>query len=649
MAKMNYLSLPVYALLICLLISGHLGAQQTRDSILLDFGSTPSATPRWNNISDATSSTVAALYNARGLATGHSLEITDAFNNINNNGTTAPGPALGLPPSATGDSFYGNSATFGGKVEPTAAVSFGGLDPAESYTFTIFASRIASGGEIRDTRYTLTGAGSVTDVLDAAENTSQTVTLTVLPAADGTIVLAAEPGPGNTNVYGFFYLGALVIDYAYEEIAPPPPPTPTDSGIDTILVDFGGNTESGLRWNNVTNPKAGTVPNLTNSYGYQSGYGLAITDAFNGINQTGTQDPDPALGFGAAATGDSFFGNTTTFEGGIEPTAAVELSGLTTGKDYQLDFYASRLGVGDNRETQYVVAGATTDTVYLNPAGNVNELATTTVQPDAGGKILVTVSPGPANVNGNGFYYLGALRMSYLADEAVNEPTLTLTAPNGGEFYQVGKVVDLTWEATNTGTLILEYSTDNGTVWTTIASVGGTAGQFAWTVPDTPTDVGLVRVRNESVEDQSDWPFTISADRDTFRIVVLGSSTAAGTGTSTPDSAWVNRYAKYLSYDTRFEVINLGRGGYTTYHILPTGSTTGAGVGVDPDPARNLTQALSLRPSAIIINMPSNDAERGFPVGDQLANFATVMRAATDAGVASWVATYPAAKFQRPR
>ena len=31
-----------------------------------------------------------------------------------------------------------------------------------------------------------------------------------------------------------------------------------------------------------------------------------------------------------------------------------------------------------------------------------------------------------------------------------------------------------------------------------------------------------------------------------IHVIVIGSSTAAGTGPSTPDSAWVNRYRNYL-------------------------------------------------------------------------------------------------------
>jgi hypothetical protein len=62
-------------------------------------------------------------------------------------------------------------------------------------------------------------------------------------------------------------------------------------------------------------------------------------------------------------------------------------------------------------------------------------------------------------------------------------------------------------------------------------------------------------------------------------------------------------------------------------------------VNINIDQSRNVTQALSLDPYAIIVNMPSNDAANGFPVSAQLTNFATIVSAAEDAGVRAWVAT----------
>lgn len=124
-----------------------------------------------------------------------------------------------------------------------------------------------------------------------------------------------------------------------------------------------------------------------------------------------------------------------------------------------------------------------------------------------------------------------------------------------------------------------------------------------------------------------------------FHVVVLGSSTAAGTGPSHPDSAWVNRYrANAESLNPSNQVTNLALGGYTTYHILPTGSVPPPGRPA-PDPARNITQALSLSPDFVIINLPSNDAASGYAVSEQLANYDSVLVRAAAEGVPVWIST----------
>ena len=66
--------------------------------------------------------------------------------------------------------------------------------------------------------------------------------------------------------------------------------------------------------------------------------------------------------------------------------------------------------------------------------------------------------------------------------------------------------------------------------------------------------------------------FMFFADAGT-RIVVLGSSTAAGAGVSDSNRAWVNQYRTYLqSIDPTNTVTNLAKGGYTTCAIMPTGT-----------------------------------------------------------------------------
>lgn len=124
-----------------------------------------------------------------------------------------------------------------------------------------------------------------------------------------------------------------------------------------------------------------------------------------------------------------------------------------------------------------------------------------------------------------------------------------------------------------------------------------------------------------------------------IRVVVLGSSTAAGVGPKQRDSCWVNRYRQYLlAQNPENELINLAVGGYSTYHILPTGYDTIIGRPL-PDTAKNITKALSFDPDALLINMPSNDASQGYSLQEQLANYDTILALAGAAQVPVWIAS----------
>lgn len=128
-------------------------------------------------------------------------------------------------------------------------------------------------------------------------------------------------------------------------------------------------------------------------------------------------------------------------------------------------------------------------------------------------------------------------------------------------------------------------------------------------------------------------------------IVVLGSSTSAGIGPSDPNSAWVPRYRAYLQQRfPGFTLTNLAVGGYTTYHVQASDFTPPAG---RPAPVlgKNITAALALKPSAIIVNLPSNDAAARIPIVEQLANYQRVAELASAAKVPLWVTTSQARNF----
>ena len=103
-------------------------------------------------------------------------------------------------------------------------------------------------------------------------------------------------------------------------------------------------------------------------------------------------------------------------------------------------------------------------------------------------------------------------------------PTVTVTAPNGGEILQVGQVFDITWNASdpNGDATIQKFdirlSTDGGANYNFVVApnVAGTARQFTWTVPvGFNTTQARIRVtatdtQGATAQDDSNENFTIS-------------------------------------------------------------------------------------------------------------------------------------------
>jgi lysophospholipase L1-like esterase len=131
-------------------------------------------------------------------------------------------------------------------------------------------------------------------------------------------------------------------------------------------------------------------------------------------------------------------------------------------------------------------------------------------------------------------------------------------------------------------------------------------------------------------------------------IVVLGSSTAAGTGPSRRENAWVWLYTAYLKrHFPKFALTNLAVGGFTTYQMQPSDYVPPTNRPA-PDPEHNVTRALSLHPDAIIINMPSNDQAGGYSLAEQLANYDRVTELAIQGGALVWVTTSQPRDFADP-
>jgi len=92
-------------------------------------------------------------------------------------------------------------------------------------------------------------------------------------------------------------------------------------------------------------------------------------------------------------------------------------------------------------------------------------------------------------------------------------PYITVTSPNGGEDWHIGSSHDITWTSSGTsGSVQIEYSTNNGSSWTEEISSTPDDGSYSWTIPDMPSDNCLMRINDTdgSPSDTSDAVFAIS-------------------------------------------------------------------------------------------------------------------------------------------
>lgn len=122
------------------------------------------------------------------------------------------------------------------------------------------------------------------------------------------------------------------------------------------------------------------------------------------------------------------------------------------------------------------------------------------------------------------------------------------------------------------------------------------------------------------------------------RIVILGSSTAAGVGPKNPNNTWVNRLRREIQLQgLPVAVLNLAVGGYSTFQLMPDDFQQAERPKVDK--AHNISQALRLNPSAIVLNLPSNDTTSGYPITEQKSNFIRIVETAHRLRIPIWITT----------
>ena len=120
----------------------------------------------------------------------------------------------------------------------------------------------------------------------------------------------------------------------------------------------------------------------------------------------------------------------------------------------------------------------------LNPVGNVNVTVSGIVPMGSPQKYFIV-------------YY-------FVADE------VKITYPAGGESLIPGETVQIRWDASpGTGSFAVEYSANNGQTWVNLGTTSAANRFRNWTVPNTVTGQGLIRVTRGNQVAQSSSNFTI--------------------------------------------------------------------------------------------------------------------------------------------
>jgi hypothetical protein len=154
----------------------------------------------------------------------------------------------------------------------------------------------------------------------------------------------------------------------------------------------------------------------------------------------------------------------------------------------------------------------------------------------------------------------------------IQMPTPLVTAPNGGEVWNVATTQNITWNSsTYVSSVRIEYSADNGVTWNLITGNTPNTGSYAWTIPATPTTVALMRIFNTAfptVGDTSNGVFTIANP-----LITVTNPTGV--------TQWQVNQAVTINYTTGGGVTNVRieystNGGTTWTTIVTSTSNTGS-------------------------------------------------------------------------
>jgi hypothetical protein len=241
----------------------------------INFTQGSSAAAPWNNVTSYTTGTALNnLKNSNNIpVTGVSITLVQGWNGSNPNGYNSGNNSGIYPDAVMSGSFFTSDGA-------TKTVQLAGLNPAKTYDFTFFASRMG----VTDARNAIYTIGTKSAMLNASGNTSNTAKIIgIKPNASNQISIEVSKDGAST----FGYLGAIVVR-EYETIVVPTVPQAPALLISQVLT----RTSIKLDWQDASNDETGfeiwrSVGNSTN-YSLLTTVGAGVTTYTNTLLATST-------------------------------------------------------------------------------------------------------------------------------------------------------------------------------------------------------------------------------------------------------------------------------------------------------------------------------------------------------------------------
>lgn len=249
--------------------------------------------------------------------------------------------------------------------------------------------------------------------------------------------------------------------------------------VGNVTIKYSSN--NGSSWSNITSSTANdgvfkwTVPNITASQCL-----IKISEAADG-------DPTDVS--------DGVFSITATSSPTLAITSPNGGETLSVGEKFTVR-WTSTGGVG-NVKLQYSSNNGSNWSNLVTSTANDGAFSWT-VPNSTGSKCLVKISEAadgdPSDTSDETFSISTSVT-----------PTITITSPNGGESIQGDTTYNIEWTSSGSvGNVKIQYSVNNGSTWTNIATSTANDGNYSWKVPEIESSGCYIKISEASDGSPSD-------------------------------------------------------------------------------------------------------------------------------------------------